>query len=275
MAQFICPVCREKLEKNEKVYICKKGHSFDIAKSGYVNLLCSSKSSKKRHGDDKLMVNARTEFLNGGYYDILRNFIVQTVKEHANNTPSILEAGCGECFYLDGVVKALEKKGKNPTAIGIDISKNALTAGAKRNRGISLAVAGINKIPVADESINIVLNIFAPHDEKEFFRILQKDGILLRVIPLERHLFGLKEKIYDNPYSNKVLSPELEGFTIIKQKTVKDRIVIENKKDIDNLFKMTPYYYKTGTGDQQKVLELERLETEIEFGILVYRKGKV
>lgn len=272
MTGFICPVCREQLRCSERVYICKNNHSFDIAKSGYVNLLCSSKSSKKRHGDDKLMVNARTAFLNGGYYDILLKNIIQSVKIFTNNPEGILDAGCGECFYLDGVAKALEKEGKSPLLLGIDISKNALMAGAKRNKNIALAVSGINKIPIADDSLEVILNIFAPMDREEFLRVLKKGGILIRAIPLEKHLFGLKEKIYDKPYLNEVPSPQADGFTLLDKTEIKEVMTVKNSGDIENLFKMTPYYYKTGTEDQNKIKNLKELSTEIEFGVLVYRK---
>ena len=68
MNVFVCPVCKKELVSNGKSFICENGHCFDISKFGYVNLLMSSKSSAKRHGDDRLMVRARRDFLDKGYY---------------------------------------------------------------------------------------------------------------------------------------------------------------------------------------------------------------
>ena len=79
MAGFICPVCGKALELRDRSYICPEAHCFDVSKSGYVNLLMSQKSGN--HGDDKLMVKARRDFLEKGYYDALRDKITETVKK--------------------------------------------------------------------------------------------------------------------------------------------------------------------------------------------------
>ena len=68
MNVLMCPVCGDSLEFCEKYYKCKRNHSFDISKKGYVNLLMSNASGDKRHGDDKAMAEARRDFLNRGYY---------------------------------------------------------------------------------------------------------------------------------------------------------------------------------------------------------------
>ena len=50
MVNLRCPVCAGALEKRAGASRCPKNHSFDIAKSGYVNLLLNS--SQGHHGDD-------------------------------------------------------------------------------------------------------------------------------------------------------------------------------------------------------------------------------
>lgn len=69
---FRCPVCSQELKKEEKIWVCPQGHTFDIAAKGYVNLLMSNSSGAKRHGDDRLMINARRDFLSKGFYTPLR-----------------------------------------------------------------------------------------------------------------------------------------------------------------------------------------------------------
>ncbi|MBP3520899.1 MAG: 50S rRNA methyltransferase, partial [Oscillospiraceae bacterium] len=66
---FVCPVCGEELERQEGRYACAGGHSFDIAKEGYVNLLPANRQHSKAPGDDKAMAQARTRFLEGGWYE--------------------------------------------------------------------------------------------------------------------------------------------------------------------------------------------------------------
>ena len=149
-----------------------------MAKQGYVNLLQSQKSSKKRHGDDTLMVKARQDFLDKGYYTNLRDAIIDAV---VRNTPDenavIADLGCGECWYTERIYNALN----NPTVFGIDISKQALIAGSKRCRDLKLAVASTADIPLSDESCDAVVCVFAPYTETEVLRILKRGGVFIQV----------------------------------------------------------------------------------------------
>lgn len=262
---FVCPVCSKPLLMTEKSYICTEGHCFDIAKSGYVNLNISS--SRGRHGDDKLMVNARTSFLNSGYYSNLKNRITDAVISLLPYGGTVLDAGCGEGYYSCAV-----KKAGNYNVIGIDLSKDALIAASKRNSNLILAVASTSSIPVADSSVDAVLNVFSPLFPNEFLRVLSDNGFLIRVIPLERHLWELKSLIYDRPYLNTVPDLELSGFELLDREDIKYSIVLTDNETISNLFAMTPYYYKTGQFDQAKISKAEYLETRVEFAVLKYRK---
>ena len=101
--------------------------------------------------------------------------------------------------------------------------------------------------------------------------MLKKNGILIRVIPLENHLFELKSVIYDKPYGNEVPGAEAEGFSLIEETRLRRKLILDSE-ETENLFRMTPYYYKTGREDQLKISGLDRLETRAEFGIRVYRR---
>lgn len=265
---FSCPVCGCRLEKDGGSLRCANGHCFDIAKQGYVNLLQSQKSSSKRHGDDKLMVKSRSDFLDKGYYDALADKITSTVGEKASPNMRLIDLGCGECFYTSRAANS------SPSIIygGIDISKQALIAGCKRNKSISLAVASVFNLPIADEYCDFALTVFAPHSISEIYRILNKGGYWLRVYPLERHLMGLKSVIYEKPYLNDVDRSCPEGFATEEHSEIKEKIIVNGNEDIINLFRMTPYYYKTGKADQDKLNGIDRLETEIEFGIDLLKK---
>ena len=122
MPQLICPICKNELSLKEKSYLCPKGHCFDIAKSGYVNLLPPSPGGK-RHGDDKLMVKARSRFLDKGFYDPLSQEISKIINELVPDDAHIVDAGCGEGKYTADVLNFLESKGKTAHILGIDISK--------------------------------------------------------------------------------------------------------------------------------------------------------
>lgn len=272
MIEFICPVCSRELEENEKLYRCPNGHCFDKSKFGYVNLLQSQKSSAKRHGDDRLMVRARRDFLDSGCYGFLREMLCEICEEYLPDGGNILDAGCGECYYSAGLKQRYAEKGKLLSVAGIDISKDALEYASKRKAGIPLAVASLFDLPVGDGKCDAVLNIFSPEADGEFHRVLKAGGYLIRIIPLEKHLYALKAAIYDKPYLNDVPEETLDGFSCIKTSRAKAYLKLESNETIQNLFKMTPYYYKTGVEDQQKINSLDYLETQAEFEIRVYRK---
>jgi 23S rRNA (guanine745-N1)-methyltransferase len=273
MKNFICPVCGGRLEQKERSLYCPKGHCYDLAKSGYVNLLLSTPKGAKQHGDDKGMVTARRDFLNQGYYEPLRQAICEELYQRMPEKCRILDAGCGECWYTDGVEQALTRQGKTVSISGVDISKNALQLGAKRNHNLSLAVGSIFHMPVPDERFDGVLHVFAPFCGEEFCRVLKKGGYLLSVMPLENHLMGLKQAIYDKPYPNEVCPPQVEGLNLLTCREVRKEITLRSQQDIQNLFQMTPYYYKTGVKDQAKLQAYDQLTTQLEFGIFLYQKN--
>ncbi|MCX7615648.1 MAG: methyltransferase domain-containing protein [Clostridiales bacterium] len=272
MSYLICPVCSKDLRVNETSYFCENKHLFDRAKSGYVNLYLNQQGKDHQHGDDKQMIRARRDFLDQDYYKPLLSAVCKAISVIAENDCRILDAGCGECYYTAHVFEYLLVTGIKPEILGIDISKDALKVGAKRCPHIELAVASVFHLPVKDESYDILLSIFAPFGPEEFHRVIKTNGVMIRVIPLERHLFSLKKAVYDAPYENPIEHPEVDGFSLIDRREIRETICLRRKEDILNVFTMTPYYYKTSQDDKRKLEGLSALDTEIEFGILTYRK---
>ena len=271
MVKLCCPVCAGALERRAGAYLCPKNHSFDIAKSGYVNLLLNS--SQGHHGDDKLMVRARRDFLDKGYYDRFIAAVADAAAEFAPQEATVLDAGCGEGIYSLAVLRAIEEAGKTGELLGVDISKTALQYAAKRSPAFTLCVASCAHLPVEDESVDEVLNIFSPFVPEEFVRVLKRSGYLLRAYPLREHLWELKALIYDLPRDNPPTPLETEGFTLIETREVRDRIHLPCTEDILALFRMTPYYYKTGAKDQQKAERSSALDVQLAFGLAIYQKN--
>jgi 23S rRNA (guanine745-N1)-methyltransferase len=119
---FTCPVCKKRFTQKDRSLVCENGHCFDLSKKGYVNLLRPAKSGSVRHGDDKLMVAARTAFLGAGFYDTLRDAVTAAVSAHAKESAVILDAGCGEGFYTSHIREALADQ--NASVYGIDVMVN-------------------------------------------------------------------------------------------------------------------------------------------------------
>ncbi|MBD5116090.1 MAG: methyltransferase domain-containing protein [Ruminococcaceae bacterium] len=268
-SKFICPLCGNKLVKNIGSFKCLKNHCFDISGSGYVNLI--TKGGKKGHGDDKLMVKARRDFLSKGYYEHLKKTVTDEVLKRAEPDSVLLDSGCGEGYYTEGFHKALKEKGGGEM-YGIDVSKEALKLASKACPDVSFAVASAYCLPFEKESFDIIASLFAPLALEEFYRVLKNGGLFITAIPLENHLFGLKKAVYDTPYRNRPETTQLKGFELINSVEVKKEISLKSTEDIKNLFMMTPYYYKTSAADQGKLDRLTELVTETEFLILTYKK---
>lgn len=271
---FICPKCRQRLTKTDTVYVCPEGHSYDRAKEGYVHLLPVHKMHAKVPGDNKQMVAARRSFLETGSYGLFRDKLAELVLEAVGDIPApvLLDAGCGEGYYLRGVAECLQATGIVPKLVGFDISKFAVKAAAKRQKDGDFAVASIFDIPVADHSVDCLINVFAPMVEGEFARVLKSGGTMVFAVPGVRHLYGLKEILYDNPYENPHKETDYDGFTFVKRVPIAGTLHLTDPEQIQNLFAMTPYYWKTPVAGSQALAETTVLDTPIEFDFLIYRK---
>lgn len=267
MSCFICPVCKEQLNINGKSYLCANRHTFDISKDGYVNLLMSQQSSSKRHGDDKLMVRARRDFLAEGFYGPLQKALCDAVSGNVAEGGVIADIGCGEGYYT-GAVASLGSYNIS----GIDISKDALKYASKSLKNCGFAVASAFSLPYADRSVDCVLNVFAPSAYSEFSRVLKGGGVLVKAVPLEDHLWELKCALYDEPYKNKPEKRDDELFRLVSTEELKYTISLTCSEDIMNLFRMTPYYYKTGREETQKLMSLNELQVTVHFGVELYEK---
>lgn len=268
MNYFLCPVCGNKLKELEKGAVCKNGHSFDKAKSGYINLLPNNLPAGN-HGDNKLMIRARHDFLEKGYYAPLRDELCRIIGKHTSSCPVIIDAGCGEGWYTKGIFDYLT----DAEILAVDISKDAMKIAAKREKQIKCAAASVFHMPIEDECAHICLSVFSPLCEAEFHRVLRKDGYFIYVIPAENHLWSLKKAVYDEPYKNEVKPYNMEKFRFIEKVCVDGVMKMETSEDVGNLFMMTPYYYKTSQADTEKLLSSPPQKIEYSFEILIFQKN--
>lgn len=268
MSFFICPVCNGTLNESNRSLICSDGHCYDIAKSGYVNLLMSQKNSSRNHGDDKEMIKARRSFLEKDYYLPLKENLCETVKLFSTANAVVLDCGCGEGYYTKGIAESLAA---NSTVLGIDISKDAVTYAAKHCPDAHFAVASSYKLPLANNSCDIIISVFAPYSASEVKRILKPKGVFIEVSPMPMHLMELKNAVYEKAYENEV-PPVADGLNLIKQIEIRGEISLFDNNDIVNLFQMTPYSHKTSPKDKEKLLTLNSLVTRTEFYISIYEQ---
>lgn len=268
MGAVVCPVCFCDLNRENGSYKCENNHCFDISKYGTLNLNMSNSSRKKRHGDDSRMVLARKAFLDKGYYSDLLGDVCRLANKHAKLCGTLLDIGCGEGYYTSGVANELSSS----EVVGIDISRDAVRYFKKRLPEAFGCVASAYKLPIKTESADIVMNMFAPIDTNESARVMSENGILIRTYVMKEHLIELKRAVYSNAYYNDEEDVTLDGFEIIDSAITNGKITVVGE-DIQDLFLMTPYYYKTAREDQEKLKYIEKLDVTTQFRTVVYKKS--
>lgn len=266
-----CPVCGTSgtESENQKSFFCTgvRKHCFDFSKSGYLNLAGPHGGA----GDLKSAIRARSLFLESGYYEPLSASINAILSKLG--VSSVLDAGCGEGYYTNRMTSAAD------TVMGIDLSTAGIDHAAKdakkANNGAGFAVASLFHLPIADSSLDAITSLFAPCAEEEFLRVLKPDGYLILVGAGERHLFGLKRVLYDDPYINTGRADLPKSMYKADQKKLTYEITVEGREAIDALFSMTPYYWRTSEHDRAKLESLDTLKTTVDFDIYIYQKKGV
>ena len=181
-----CPNCFNPLHPSGHLLLgCERGHSFDVNKRGFVTLLTGP---RKFIGDSATMLDARDRFLDAGWYEPLRDAIRSRV---AGESPlRILDVGCGTGYYL----RAALPPGDDVRALGMDLSPVAVGRTIHSHDRTDGLVADVwSPLPVRDAAADIILNVFAPRNAAEFYRLLRPDGLLLVVVPQPVHLRQLRE----------------------------------------------------------------------------------
>ena len=264
-----CPICHSSLceSQDSKSALCTgaRKHCFDFSKDGYLSFPGNS------GGDSKSAVNARRSFLQKGYYAPAAEAIAKAVTKYLRGDASLIDAGCGEGYYTSMLSDNVGM------AIGFDLSKFACGAAAKSamregKDNLLYAIASVFELPLKDESADGVVNIFAPCAEEEYARVLKDGGYLFVVGAGKDHLMGLKRAIYDDVYENGERADLPTRLEHVEKIISRHEICIEGKDDIEALFSMTPYYWRTSESDHERLRNLDRLTTEIEFEINIYKK---
>jgi 23S rRNA (guanine745-N1)-methyltransferase len=185
---LLCPVrdCHLELVREDRRRVCARGHSFDIARSGYTNLLQPQERRSKNPGDTAEAVAARRRLHDLGVTEPLLQAVAEIAGPSSEDT--VLDAGCGEGFYLGSLAGET-----GFDAHGVDISIPAVDAAARRYPGCEWIVANADRfIPWADRSFSLVMSITARMNTDEFRRVLRDDGRLLVALAAPEDLIELR-----------------------------------------------------------------------------------
>lgn len=178
-----CPVCGKPLRDGDSAASCEAGHSFDYARSGYLNLMVG-RGGAGRLGDTPEMVRARAELLARGHFEPLADAVAVA----AGRPPGLVaELGAGTGYYLARV-------GGDP-AVAIDLSKAAAAHAAHRPGVVSVVADVEERIPLRDRAADVLLSVFAPRPAAEAARVVRPGGRLVAALATERHLAGLRREL--------------------------------------------------------------------------------
>lgn len=263
---IICPLCQSKLQQEKTRWICEHGHSFDVAKQGYVNLLPVQHKNSKNPGDTAEAVAARRAFLQAGFYEPLREVLMQ--KLAAMSPTRVLDLGCGEGYYTSGM-SAIAKE-----VIGLDIAKPAVQIAAKRYPTITWLVASGAKLPIASGALTIVCSFFSPLPREEMARVLTPEGHLVVATPATEHLLQLRAALFDqvNPHQpEKFIEVLSASFQLIEQQTVSYPLRL-NSAALKQLLAMTPYAWKAKAEKREQLEQREEFLTQASFQVYVFKK---
>ncbi|WP_246569236.1 putative RNA methyltransferase [Allobacillus halotolerans] len=249
--QLRCPICHQPIRIGESnKLICTNRHSFDLAKQGYVNLLNQPSDSQY---DKKLFASRRQIITETGLYHLLHKKIAEIVAENLPEAGQymILDAGSGEGSHLHEVVKSQQEP--TVSGIGIDISKEGVKMAAGQYKDQMWFVADLANLPIADQSVAVIMNILSPANYQEFKRVLVDDGLIIKVVPRSDYLAELREAIgkkeaqaYDN---KKITSLFGEHFQLIDVISLTNQVEL-TAQERKHLSQMAPLAWHA---DQEKI----------------------
>ena len=262
-----CPVCGAPLLPTASGLACEgtRRHCFDKASEGYVNLAPPKASGG---GDDAALIAARSAFLEGGHYAPFAARVVALLEAYAKGG-TVVDAGCGEGYYTNRMAEA------GHPVFGFDLSKRGVRHGAKKAGRAGLpvcyAVASVFELPLMDNTADAVVSLFAPVAEEEFLRVLKPGGILLMAGAGADHLLSLKRVLYDTPRKNEARVDLPSRMEALHAETLRFEIT-PDKAALQQLFAMTPYFYRTSKEGHERLAATDGLRCEAEMDIHIFKK---
>jgi 23S rRNA (guanine745-N1)-methyltransferase len=254
------------LERQERRYVCANNHSFDIARSGYVNLLQPQDRRSKNPGDTPEAVAARRRFLDRGHADALVEAIVRALPMQAGQT--FLDAGCGEGHHTEAFRRPYGVK-----AWGVDISVPAIELAAKRYRDCEWVVANADRfLPYPDGSFDAIASITARLSVDEFARVLKPDGTLLVAIPGADDLIELREAVQGERVERDRVERTVElfapRFTLERHERVSN-VVRLDRESIEDV--LTSTYRGLRRSERERLQAVAAMDVTLARDLLLFR----
>ena len=250
---LLCPICGLTLLREQRVCRCPSGHSFDIARQGYVNLLPVQQKHSRNPGDTREQVLARRSFLEADFYAPIAAALTEAARRYGCTGP-VVDVGCGEGYYSSRLAAGIGAE-----LVGLDISKEAVRCAAAKYKDAQWLCATAAALPLPTASAGLLTSLFALTVPEEFRRVLRPEGLYFQVLAAEDHLLGLKSVIYPKLlHKAKETTPEIEGFTLLESVSIRFSFTVEDQQ-VQNLLSMTPHVFRISREGAQRLAETKIL----------------
>ena len=240
---FICPYCKEKMHIEDSSLKCINNHTFDVTKKGTINFIISTKIKESKIYNEELF-SSRRKFIEKEYYKQVYELIASDINKLNLNNIKILDLGCGEGIHSINILKKIKN---NYKYFGFDYSKDAINLASDYNSSNRFYFDGdVNKIPIATNSIDVIIDFLSPYSESEVKRVLKKGGLFIKIAPSSNYLIELRNASGLEKYQKQqeIIENLSKYFKNIVTENYKETFKIE-KNDVENLIGMTPLKLKT------------------------------
>lgn len=261
--------CAEPLLRRGRAYVCVRGHAYDIARSGYVNLLQPQDRRSLSAGDSREAVDARAELISEGIGRSVIDAVVARSLSLAFETspPVVVELGSGSGETLGTLASARATAG-----IGIDLSTAAAAHAVRHFPAVTWVVANADRrLPLLDASVDLVLSVHARRNPEECRRILRPRGFLLVAIPAADDLIELREAVQGGALErDRVASLVAEHdlhFSVVERATVRQQLNLD-RPALVKLLRGT--YRGERLSESARVQGLDRLLVTLASDIIVF-----
>jgi 23S rRNA (guanine745-N1)-methyltransferase len=221
------------------------------------------------------MVAARTQFLNTQLFAPvaaqLNNTLLYLLTDAARHY-CVLDAGCGDGYYLDQITQTLTEF--NIRAIGVDISKFAIMAAAKRNPHLTWLVASNKQLPVLANSVDVIISVFGFPNIDGFSKALRALGNVILIEPGTQHLIELRKQLYEEveESTHKPILLTAPLFEVTDTQTLTYKTKELNNNELINLMKMTPHFYRAPKQAIERLCQQSYISVTVDVNITVYIK---
>jgi 23S rRNA (guanine745-N1)-methyltransferase len=270
MSPLACSVrnCSLPLERGERTWSCARGHSFDVARSGYVNLLQPQDRRSLTAGDSPASVEARARLLaNGVGRSILDGFVSRASTLDLGSPATAIDLGCGGGDALGALAATRTIDG-----VGIDLSTAAVTAAARRFPSLTWAVANADRrLPILDGRASLVLSMHARRNPDECARVLAPHGFLLMAVPAAEDLVELRESVLgdrvERERGDALAADHAPLFTLVDRWTLRERHTLPRDRLLD-LLRGT--YRGERSSAAARLASLDRLEVTLASELFLF-----